>query len=178
LYVDVLYEIVNEISKDVSKPYQESLISYVKKAFEIRNMKHEKYLKTVKGRSPPSMKLNVEVISGIDLGVEDGWEDFNSFLSVYLSSDTKLRHRTTVQTHTISPVWNENFSIDLSENYLMDQLIVELWQLQEYVPGAYKARKYFTLRNVREMRKMSKMARRKNFKDIIGRFTIPLHVSI
>lgn len=73
--------------------------------------RHEEMLRVSASKKPPEMRLNVEVIEAKDLPSKDANGLSDPFVTMYLKS-TPLRHyNTSVQSCTLTPTWQEHFSM-------------------------------------------------------------------
>jgi BAI1-associated protein 3 len=98
---------------------QESLFNYLQNAFKERVHNHMDLLKATRLRTPPKIRLIVEIIEAKDLASIHSTDLINPFVTLNLASDdsTAGSYETEEKLETSRPVWNEKclLSVEGSE---------------------------------------------------------------
>lgn len=90
---------------------QLALISYIQDVFKMSRDRHQEIMAEAEAKEPPEMMLNVEVIEAKDLNPKDPNGLSDPFVTMYLLSNQTQRYNTSVKPETLSPTWEEHFSL-------------------------------------------------------------------
>lgn len=75
------------------------------------NERHDEILKTAESKEPPEIRLNVEVIEAKELQPKDPNGMSDPFVTMYIASSPTHRYNTSVKAGTLTPTWEEHFSL-------------------------------------------------------------------
>ncbi|KAK9497100.1 hypothetical protein O3M35_004477 [Rhynocoris fuscipes] len=178
LYSEVLYEILHIVGSDADNENKEELFQYLKDVFKVDDEKHTEFLKSAKDKEAPNILLNVEIIQGKDLAPKDANGLSDPFCTLYLGNNSTHRYNTSVKSETLSPIWEEHFSLP-AENTAEDSLILEVWDFDPAETVREKITKISEVKGVRGLRKLMKeiavtASTGKHDNEIIGTVKIPL----
>ncbi|XP_058814021.1 protein unc-13 homolog 4B isoform X2 [Topomyia yanbarensis] len=179
LYEEILFEIMHNVGCEDEELTEDSLIHYVQDAFKISNEKHNEVFHIARGKEPPEICLNVEVIEAKELEPKDSNGLSDPFVTMYIASNPTHRYNTSVKSATLDPVWEEHFSLPIDENANDANLIVEVWDFDPAETIKEKMNKVFDVKGVRGLRKLMKeiavtASTGKHDNELIGRASIPL----
>ncbi|XP_074030466.1 C2 and C2B_Munc13-like domain-containing protein staccato isoform X3 [Leptinotarsa decemlineata] len=180
LYCEVLYEILHNVGCDVAYEIgQTALFSYAQDAFKIPNDKHKHFMEIAEKKEAPDLMVNVEVIEAKDLKPKDSNGLSDPFVTLYMTSNAAHRYNTSMKTMTLNPVWEEHFSLPITENTLEDTLCLEVWDFDPAESVKEKLGKIFEVKGVKGMRKLMKeiavtATTGQHENELIGRAQIPL----
>lgn len=132
-----------------------------------------------KKKEPPEIRLNVEIVKAEGLVPKDSNGFSDPFVTLYLESCTTHRYNTSVKPATLNPLWEEHFSLPISENPNSEILIVEVWDFDAAETVGEKLNKFFEVKGVRGLRKLMKeiavtASTGKHDNEFIGRTAIPI----
>lgn len=83
----------------------------MQEAFKMPNARHDELLQEAEMKQPPEMRLNIEVIEAKDLNSKDPNGLADPFVTMFISSAPSHRYNTSVKASTLSPMWEEHFSL-------------------------------------------------------------------
>ncbi|XP_014244942.1 protein unc-13 homolog 4B isoform X2 [Cimex lectularius] len=177
LYEEVLYEILHTVGCD-SDYDNETLFSYLKDAFKMDEEKHAEAMRVAKEKEAPNILLNVEVIKAKDLYPKDANGLSDPFVTLYLTKNASHRYNTSVKSETLSPSWEEYFSLP-AEDTSDDTLAIEVWDFDPAETVREKMSKITGVKGVKGLRKLMKeiavtASTGKHDNEIIGFVNIPL----
>ncbi|KAG5895641.1 hypothetical protein JTB14_008650 [Gonioctena quinquepunctata] len=181
LYCEILYEILHNVGCDVSYECgQTSLFSYAQDAFKIPNDKHHYFMELAEKKEAPELMVNVEVIEAKDLKPKDSNGLSDPFVTLYLASNAAHRYNTSMKTMTLNPVFEEHFSLPVSESASDDTLCLEVWDFDPAESVKEKIGKFFEVKGVKGMRKLMKeiavtATTGQHENELIGSARIPLN---
>lgn len=75
------------------------------------NERHEEIMQQVEKKEPPQIRLNVEVIEAKELQPKDPNGSSDPFVTMYIASAPTHRYNTSVKSGTLTPLWEEHFSL-------------------------------------------------------------------
>lgn len=75
------------------------------------NARHEEILDSAVKKQPPEMRLNIEVIEAKELEPKDSCGLSDPFVTMYIGSASSHRYNTSVKSRTLTPKWEEHFSL-------------------------------------------------------------------
>ncbi|KAL1114982.1 hypothetical protein AAG570_007805, partial [Ranatra chinensis] len=165
LYLEVLYEILHIVGSDFDSSQKEALFQYLKDAFKLDDEKHSELLQLAEQKEAPNILLNIEVIQAKDLKPKDPNGLSDPFCTLYLTSSPSHRYNTSVRPETLTPRWEEHFSLDFDPAETVRE----------------KMTKISGVKGVRGLRKLMKeiavtASTGKHDNEIIGTVEIPLKV--
>lgn len=114
MYKEILFEIINNIGVSVAEGEEvntKSLIAYVQDAFKISDEMHLELLAVAETMEVPERRLNVEVIEAKELQPKDANGLSDPFVTLFLHTLTTHRYNTSVKSSTLTPTWEEYFSM-------------------------------------------------------------------
>ncbi|CAH0392053.1 unnamed protein product [Bemisia tabaci] len=158
LYVEVLYEIIHIVGADLSTDIQkESLFAFAQEVFKLDDETHHVLLETAQQK---------------EVGLSD------PFCTLFLSSAPTHRYNTSVKGQTLTPVWEEHFSLPV-QNPADDILCVEVWDFDPAETVREKFTKISEVKGVRGLRKLMKeiavtASTGKHDNELIGATQMPL----
>nr|XP_018917133.1 PREDICTED: protein unc-13 homolog 4B isoform X1 [Bemisia tabaci] len=179
LYVEVLYEIIHIVGADLSTDIQkESLFAFAQEVFKLDDETHHVLLETAQQKEAPNILLNVEVIEAKELSSKDANGLSDPFCTLFLSSAPTHRYNTSVKGQTLTPVWEEHFSLPV-QNPADDILCVEVWDFDPAETVREKFTKISEVKGVRGLRKLMKeiavtASTGKHDNELIGATQMPL----
>ncbi|XP_039281647.1 protein unc-13 homolog 4B [Nilaparvata lugens] len=179
LYSEILYEILHIIGSDASLiQEQDTLFGYLQEAFKVDQENHSAMLEAAKEKEAPNILLNVEVVEGKELTPKDANGLSDPFCTLYISSAPTHRYTTSVKTQTLSPVWEEHFSLPV-ENTPDDVLYLEVWDFDPAETVREKMTKIGDVKGVKGLTKLMKeiavtASTGKHDNEFIGTATVPL----
>ncbi|XP_055377531.1 protein unc-13 homolog 4B isoform X2 [Condylostylus longicornis] len=180
LYEEVLHEILHNIGCETSDDVcQTALLEYVQDAFKIPNDVHERILTSAETKQPSEIRLNVEIIKAENLMPKDSNGLSDPFVTMYLESFSTHRYNTSVKSATLNPVWEEHFSLPISDNPNSEVLVLEVWDFDAAETVGEKMNKVFEVKGIKGFRKLMKeiavtASTGKHDNELIGRTSIPL----
>lgn len=156
LYSEVLYLLLHNVGSDVSTATdRDALCRLLQEAFRVDEAKHQELLAAVEAKEAPKIVLNVEVMEAQDLKPKDSNGKCDPFCTLYLSSATQHRYNTSVKTETLTPSWEEHFSLPV-HSATDDVLFVEVWDFDPAETVREKMGKLTDVKGVRGLRKLVK----------------------
>ncbi|KAE8741885.1 hypothetical protein FOCC_FOCC012589 [Frankliniella occidentalis] len=156
LYSEVLYLLLHNVGSDVTTASdRDALCRLLQDAFKIDEEKHAELLSTVEAKEAPKIVLNVEVLEAQDLKPKDSNGMCDPYCTLYLSSNTTHRYNTSVKQQTLTPTWEEHFSLPVN-NATDDILFVEVWDFDPAETVREKMGKLTDIKGVRGLRKLVK----------------------
>ncbi|XP_075147164.1 C2 and C2B_Munc13-like domain-containing protein staccato isoform X2 [Haematobia irritans] len=179
LYEEILFEITNNIGCEANDVCKESLIEFAQEAFKIPNAKHQEILKMSEGKEPPNIRLNVEIIKAENLLPKDSNGFSDPFVTIYLESKSSHRYNSSVKTETLNPIWEEHFSLPITDNPRNEVLIIEIWDFDAAESVKEKVNKIMDVKGIKGLRKLMKeiavtASTGKHDNELIGRTAITL----
>ena len=69
----------------------------------------------------------MEIIEAKDLEPKDPNGLSDPFVTMYIASNQTHRYNTSVKSETLNPLWEEHFSLPISENPNDENLVIEVW---------------------------------------------------
>ncbi|XP_058974958.1 protein unc-13 homolog 4B isoform X3 [Musca domestica] len=179
LYEEILFEITNNIGCEANDVCKESLIEFAQEAFKIPNQKHEVILEVAQRKEPPNIRLNVEIIKAENLLPKDSNGFSDPFVTIYLESKNSHRYNSSVKTETLNPIWEEHFSLPITDNPRNEVLIIEIWDFDAAETVKEKVNKLMDVKGIKGLRKLMKeiavtASTGKHDNELIGRTAITL----
>ncbi|KAM7362908.1 C2 and C2B_Munc13-like domain-containing protein staccato isoform 2-T2 [Cochliomyia hominivorax] len=179
LYEEVLFEITNNIGCEANNVCKESLIEFAQEAFKMSNAKHEEILEIAQQKEPPNIRLNVEIIKAENLLPKDANGFSDPFVTLYLASNGSHRYNSSVKTETLNPIWEEHFSLPITEDPRNEMLIIEVWDFDAAETVKDKVNKLMDVKGIKGLRKLMKeiamtASTGKHDNELIGRTAITL----
>uniref|UniRef100_A0A8D8U3A5 BAI1-associated protein 3 n=1 Tax=Cacopsylla melanoneura TaxID=428564 RepID=A0A8D8U3A5_9HEMI len=154
LYSEILYEVLHIVGTDVAAQ-QVQLLEYLQEVFKLDSEKHNALLEQVKTKEAPNILLNVEVIEGKELSPKDANGLSDPFCTLFMSSSTVHRYNTSVKSQTLSPRWEEYFSLPV-QNVKEDTLHLEVWDFDPAETVREKVSRISEVKGVKGLRKFVK----------------------
>ncbi|ODM90587.1 Protein unc-13 D [Orchesella cincta] len=149
------------------------LIEHLQKVFNVDNDKHAELLATAENKDDKPLVLNLKVIEARDLKGKDGLSDPSC--TVFVSPTRKKN--TSVKSETLNPVWQECFSLPVS-NGKEDVFHIEVWDKRGAETVAEKVRRINDVKSGKSlknfMRELTKGSNGKEKRDSLGCFKLPL----
>ncbi|XP_066997069.2 protein unc-13 homolog 4B isoform X2 [Anabrus simplex] len=156
LYSEILYEILHVVGCDANAEEERAaLFCYLQEAFKLDDEKHNELLEMARDKEAPNILLNVEVIEAKALAPKDCNGLSDPFCTLYLSSSNAHRYNTSVKSGTLSPTWEEHFSLPV-ENPAEDILHIEVWDFDPAETVREKMMKIGEVKGVKGLRKLMK----------------------
>lgn len=98
---------------------------------------------------------------------------------MFIQSSPTHRYNTSVKSETLSPTWEEHFSLPISENPNDETLVVEVWDFDPAETVKEKMNKIFDVKGVKGLRRLMKemavtATSGKHDNELVGRANIPL----
>ncbi|XP_023169664.2 protein unc-13 homolog 4B isoform X2 [Drosophila hydei] len=179
LYEEILFEIYNNIGCESSDACRESLVEFAKEVFKIPNATHLEISEIAKKKEPPNLRLNVEVIKAENLLPMDSNGLSDPFVTLYLESNISHRYNSSVKSSTLNPIWEEHFSLPITEGPRDEVLIIEVWDFDAAETVKDKVNKLLDVKGVRGLSKLMKeiavtASSGKHDNELIGRAMISL----
>lgn len=146
---------------------------------KIANEKHEELYEAASNKEAPEIRLNVEIIEGKDIVPKDPNGLSDPFVTMFIQSSPTHRYNTSVKSETLSPTWEEHFSLPISENPNDETLVVEVWDFDPAETVKEKMNKIFDVKGVKGLRRLMKemavtATSGKHDNELVGRANIPL----
>lgn len=179
LYSEVLYEILHIVGCDVNDSNEQNeLFLFLQKAFKLDPNRHFALLEEARSKEAPNIHLNVEVIEAKELKPKDANGLSDPFCTLFLTSAPAHRYNTSVKDQTLSPVWEEHFSLPV-ENSADDILCIEVWDFDPAETLSEKMTKFSEVKGVKGLRKLMKeiavtASTGKHDNELIGSATVQL----
>ncbi|XP_017124116.1 protein unc-13 homolog 4B isoform X2 [Drosophila elegans] len=179
LYEEILFEIYNNIGCENNDQCINSLIEFVQDAFKIPNATHLEICEAARLKEPPNVRLNVEIIKAENLMSKDSNGLSDPFVTLYLESNSSHRYNSSVKPATLNPIWEEHFSLPITENARDEVLIVEVWDFDAAETVKEKVNKILDVKGVKGLSKLMKeiavtASSGKHDNELIGRAAITL----
>ncbi|XP_058172092.1 protein unc-13 homolog 4B-like [Anopheles ziemanni] len=179
LYEEILFENLHNIGCEDEELNVDVLFPYIQEAFKMSDEKHQEMLEAANNKKAPEIRLNVEIVEAKDLEPKDSNGLSDPFVTMYIASNPNHRYNTSVKAATLNPVWEEHFSLPITENTNDANLIVEVWDFDPAETVKEKMNKLFEVKGVRGLRKLMKeiastASSGKHDNELIGRASIPL----
>ncbi|KAI8044363.1 protein unc-13 homolog 4B isoform X1 [Drosophila gunungcola] len=179
LYEEILFEIYNNIGCENNDQCTNSLIEFVQDAFKIPNATHLEICEAARLKEPPNVRLNVEIIKAENLMSKDSNGLSDPFVTLYLESNSSHRYNSSVKPATLNPIWEEHFSLPITENARDEVLIVEVWDFDAAETVKEKVNKILDVKGVKGLSKLMKeiavtASSGKHDNELIGRAAITL----
>ncbi|XP_034475507.1 protein unc-13 homolog 4B isoform X2 [Drosophila innubila] len=179
LYEEILFEIYNNIGCEANEVCTDSLVEFAQEVFKIPNSKHLEISEIAKRKEPPKIRLNIEIIKAENLLSKDSNGLSDPFVTLYLESNNSHRYNTSVKTETLNPVWEEHFSLPITEGHREEVLIIEVWDFDAAETVKEKVNKLLDVKGVRGLSKLMKeiavtASSGKHDNELIGRAVITL----
>ena len=105
-----MYEVIHNVGAETEHS-NEDLFHYVQEAFKMTDDRHDELLENAQTKEAPEIRLNVEVIEAKNLVPKDPNGLSDPFVTMYIASMASHRYNTSVKTETLSPRWDEYFSL-------------------------------------------------------------------
>ncbi|XP_017052527.1 protein unc-13 homolog 4B isoform X3 [Drosophila ficusphila] len=179
LYEEILFEIFNNIGCENNDECTNSLVEFVQDAFKIPNSTHLEIYEAARLKEPPNVRLNVEIIKAENLMSKDSNGLSDPFVTLYLESNGSHRYNSSVKPATLNPIWEEHFSLPITENARDEVLIVEVWDFDAAETVKEKVNKILDVKGVKGLSKLMKeiavtASSGKHDNELIGRAAITL----
>lgn len=177
LYEEILFEIIHVVGAD-SSVKKSGLFDYVKDVFKIDDEKHETAFQEANNKEAPNIILNVEVVEAKELAPKDANGFSDPFCTLFLVSKPSHRYNTSVKQETLSPIWEEYFSLPV-ESTVEDILALEVWDFDPAETVKEKMAKISEVKGVKGLRKLMKEiavtgVTGKHDNEMIGYVNVPL----
>lgn len=78
-------------------------------------------------KEAPKFRLNVEIVEAKELQPKDPNGLADPFVTLYIGSNPTHRYNTSVKSETLNPMWEEHFSLPITEDPNDDTLVIEVW---------------------------------------------------
>eukprot|EP00095_Tigriopus_kingsejongensis_P002464 maker-scaffold1069_size64751-snap-gene-0.15 protein:Tk02464 transcript:maker-scaffold1069_size64751-snap-gene-0.15-mRNA-1 annotation:"GJ14122" len=177
LYVEILYSILHMIGCDAERDEQALLIEHLQEAFHFEDDKHSQLLDIATMREEPYLKANLEIVEARNLIGKDMSGSSDPFCTFYLTTNPLSRFNTSYKARTLSPVWNEEFVLDVN-SVDQDSLRIDIWDFNPEENVSDKFRKINEIKDSRGLRKFIKETMNasagKTTHGLIGSVEIPL----
>ncbi|XP_032597661.1 protein unc-13 homolog 4B isoform X2 [Drosophila grimshawi] len=179
LYEEILFEIYNNIGCETNDVCTNSLVEFAQEVFKIPNSEHLEISKIAKMKEPPKLRLNVEIIKAENLMSKDPNGLSDPFVTLYLESNNSHRYNSSVKPCTLNPIWEEHFSLPITEGPREEALIIEVWDFDAAETVKDKVNKLLDVKGVRGLSKLMKeiavtASSGKHDNELIGRAMISL----
>ncbi|KAH8410713.1 hypothetical protein KR215_009957 [Drosophila sulfurigaster] len=179
LYEEILFEINNNIGCDLSQEYTKTMVEFAQEVFKMSNSTHNEILEIAKNKEPPKIRLNVEIIKAENLLPKDSNGLSDPFVTLFLESNSSHRYNSSVKTATLNPIWEEHFSLPISEGHREEALIIEIWDFDAAETFKEKFNKILDVRGVRGLSRLMKeiavtASSGKHDNELIGRTVVTL----
>ncbi|XP_053963719.1 protein unc-13 homolog 4B isoform X1 [Anastrepha ludens] len=179
LYEEILFQICNHFGCETNDVCSENLMKFVQEVFKISDTKHDEIAKLAMQKEPPKLRLNVEVIKAENLLSKDANGFSDPFATLYLESNATHRYNSSVKHTTLNPIWEEHFSLPITDNPKDEVLIVEIWDFDAAETVKEKVNKLFDVKGVKGLSKLMKEIAQtastgKHDNELIGRAAITL----
>ncbi|XP_051863663.1 protein unc-13 homolog 4B isoform X6 [Drosophila albomicans] len=179
LYEEILFEINNNIGCDLSQEYTKTMVEFAQEVFKMPNSTHNEILEIAKNKEPPKIRLNVEIIKAENLLPKDSNGLSDPFVTLFLESNSSHRYNSSVKTATLNPIWEEHFSLPISEGHREEALIIEIWDFDAAETFKEKFNKILDVRGVRGLSRLMKeiavtASSGKHDNELIGRTVVTL----
>ncbi|KAG4080156.1 hypothetical protein HA402_008227 [Bradysia odoriphaga] len=180
LYEEVLYEIIHNVGCEVeNESCPSALFQYLQDAFKIVNERHDEIMRSAESKEAPEIRLNVEVIEAKELQSKDPNGSSDPFVTLYIASSPTHRYNTSVKSSTLNPLYEEHFSLPITETPNDENLVVEVWDFDPAETVSEKMTKFFDVKGVKGFKKLMKeiavtASTGKHDNELIGRCNIPL----
>lgn len=169
LYKTILFGIAKSTENEA---HQTELHNYMQAAFNMTNTRHDDLLHEVIEENPAEMFLNIDVIDAQQLDTKNSNGLANPFVTMHIESSAVHQCTTTVKSNTLNPLWEEQFSLPLTNGIDTENLIVEVWhfksdeRLREKIKSPRQLGKF--------IKKIAIISSGSQDQELIGRCTIPL----
>ncbi|XP_065722259.2 protein unc-13 homolog 4B isoform X3 [Drosophila suzukii] len=179
LYEEILFEIFNNIGCENNDECTNGLVEFVQEAFKIPNATHVEICEAARLKEPPNVRLNVEIIKAENLMSKDSNGLSDPFVTLYLESNGSHRYNSSVKPATLNPIWEEHFSLPITDNAREEVLIVEVWDFDAAETVKEKVNKILEVKGVKGLSKLMKeiavtASSGKHDNELIGRAAITL----
>ncbi|KAH8358960.1 hypothetical protein KR093_003577 [Drosophila rubida] len=179
LYEEILFEINNNIGCQTSEECTESMIEFAQEVFKISNSTHQEISEIARNKEPPKIRLNVEIIKAENLLSKDSNGLSDPFVTLFLESNSSHRYNSSVKTSTLNPIWEEHFSLPITEGHREEVLIIEVWDFDAAETVKEKVNKILDVKGVRGLSKLMKeiavtASSGKHDNELIGRAVVTL----
>ncbi|XP_012162614.1 protein unc-13 homolog 4B isoform X2 [Ceratitis capitata] len=179
LYEEILFEICNHFGCESYDVCSDDLLDFAQEIFKVPNSRHNEILDLVRQKEPPKLRLNVEIIKAENLLPKDANGFSDPFTTLYLESNASHRYNTSVKHTTLNPIWEEHFSLPITDNPKEEVLVVEIWDFDAAETVKDKVNKLFDVKGVKGLSKLMKEIAQtastgKHDNELIGRATINL----
>ncbi|XP_037732487.1 protein unc-13 homolog 4B isoform X1 [Drosophila subpulchrella] len=179
LYEEILFEIFNNIGCENNDECTNGLVEFVQEAFKIPNATHVEICEAARLKEPPNVRLNVEIIKAENLMSKDSNGLSDPFVTLYLESNGSHRYNSSVKPATLNPIWEEHFSLPITDNARDEVLIVEVWDFDAAETVKEKVNKILEVKGVKGLSKLMKeiavtASSGKHDNELIGRAAITL----
>uniref|UniRef100_A0A8D8SPF7 BAI1-associated protein 3 n=2 Tax=Cacopsylla melanoneura TaxID=428564 RepID=A0A8D8SPF7_9HEMI len=177
-YSELLSEILHIVGTDV-RVQPEALLEFLQEVFLVNWEYHSRMLEKVKKKVAPSIVLNVNVIEGKELPAKDINGSSDPFCVLYMSSSPQEQHKTEVQEETLSPKWQEHFTLPVQDPQ-EDTLHIEVYDFDPAESMLEKVNQIGKVKGIKGMKNFFRELTRKTPKgqeyiyELIGSIAIPL----
>lgn len=179
LYKEILYETLHNIGREDEDLGDEVLFNYLQESFKFSIDKHASLLDEARSKEAPEICLNVEVIEAKDLKSMDPNGQADPFVTLYVESKPNQRYNTSVKSGTLTPKWEEHFSLPIPDDPNSENLMIEVWDFDPAETIKEKVNKVFDVKGVKGIRRLIKeiavtsyAGNHKN--ELIGKTYVPL----
>uniref|UniRef100_A0A336MP88 CSON004614 protein n=1 Tax=Culicoides sonorensis TaxID=179676 RepID=A0A336MP88_CULSO len=179
LYEEIIFETLHNIGREDEDLGDEVLFRYLQDCFKFPPEKHEMILDQARNKEAPEIRLNVEVIEAKDLKSMDPNGLSDPFVTLYIESNPSHRYNTSVKSETLTPKWEEHFSLPISEDPNNENLIIEVYDFDPAETVREKVAKVFDVKGAKGVRKLLKEIAVTSYagshkNELIGKTYIPL----
>lgn len=179
LYEEIIFETLHNIGREDEDLGDDVLFRYLQDCFKFSNDKHETLLEQARSKEAPEIRLNVEVIEAKDLKSMDPNGLADPFVTLFIESNPSHRYNTSVKGTTLTPKWEEHFSLPISEEPNNENLILEVWDFDPAETIKEKVGKVFDVKGVKGIRRLLKEIAVTSYagshkNELIGKTYIPL----
>ncbi|XP_067616077.1 protein unc-13 homolog 4B isoform X2 [Eurosta solidaginis] len=179
LYEEILFIICNNLKCKTDDVDFIDLLEFVQDVFNVSTTIHDELLKSAVRKESPKLRLNVEIVKAENLMPKDANGFSDPFVTLYLESNGSHRYNSSVKYTTLNPVWEEHFSLPITDDLKEEALIVEIWDFDAAETVKEKVNKLFGVKGVKGLSKLMKEIAQtastgKHDNELIGRASISL----
>ena len=136
LYVEVLFCLIHMLGADKKTSNIFELVEHLRKAFQIESKQHLKLYSDTESFPAPKVKLSLCFVEAKNLVPKDISGKSNPYCTFHTSSSKFSPRSTSCKSQTLSPVWDETFTLDVDLAKTSEELLhIDVWNFEPQDDG-------------------------------------------
>ena len=130
LYMEVLFCLIHMLGADKKASNSFELVEYLRKAFQIEPKQHLKLYSETESFPAPKVKLSLCFVEAKNLVPKGTSGKSSPYCTFYTSSNKFSPRSTSCKSQTLSPTWDETFTLDVDLDKHQEHLHIDVWNFE------------------------------------------------